>query len=846
MKHWILILFCFFCFSKGFSQSLYPLDYFLPDSLTYDDKVPTPQQVLGFDIGEWHLTHDQLVYYVRTLAQTSDRITIEEYGRTYEKRPLVVLTITSPSNQQNIKQIQKEHVQLSDPKSSANLDTDKMPAVVRLSYSVHGNEASGGNAAAVVAYFLAAAQGEAINELLDKTVVLLDPCINPDGFQRFSTWVNMHKSYELVTDPVSREFNEPFPRGRTNHYWFDINRDWLLLQHPESRGRVANFHAWKPNILTDHHEMGSNATFFFQPGVPSRNNPNTPLKNKELTETIGKFHAAALDAIGVLYYSEEGFDDFYYGKGSTYPDINGSVGILFEQASARGHAQETDNGILHFAFAIRNQFTTSLSTLRAALAMRKTLLDYQRDFYKNAPKSRGAYIFGDKYDLVRNHQLKEILLQHQIEVYPLDQDLSAEGNQFEKDKAYVVPLDQPQVRLINTLFEKVTTFEDSIFYDISSWTMPLAFNLPYAKLGTVPTHRKENNVAFPKGKITRDSNTEVGYLFHWDSYLAPRALHQILSKGLRAKVATKTATLKQGDTEVAVEYGSIFVPAAGQALQGKTLREFIQQIAEENVIEIHPVSTGLTEKGIDLGSNDMRPLVHPKPLMVVGNGINSYDAGEVWHLLDQRYQMPLTMVEQNNFGRVNLEQYNTLILVDGNYNDLSNAVAKIKEWLQAGNTLICFGSASRWATQQGLASVKFKSIPSLDSIASYQYVDRGNLRGAQQLGGAIFEAELDLSHPIAYGFRKDNMAVFKDNRLFMEMPSNVFAVPLKFTDKPRLSGYASKQNIELLKSTPVVSINATGRGKTIAFAINPNFRAFWYGTNKLFANALFFGRIIGL
>ncbi len=837
------LLFCFLLLFCSQAKAQNTLAYYLPDSLSYDPKIPTPESVLGFQIGDWHLSHDQLVYYMRVLAQASERVSLEEYARTYEKRPLLVLTITSAKNHQNLAQIQKDHVALSNPKESGKLNTENMPAVVRLSYSVHGNEASGGNASALVAYHLAAGQGAAMDELLDKVVILLDPCINPDGFQRFSTWVNMHKSYNLVTDPVSREFNEPFPRGRTNHYWFDVNRDWLLLQHPESRGRVANFHAWKPNILTDHHEMGSNATFFFQPGVPSRNNPNTPAKNMELTRAIGKYHAAALDAIGSLYYSEEGFDDFYYGKGSTYPDVNGSIGILFEQASARGHAQDTENGVLTFGFAIRNQFTASLSTLRAALGMRTTLLDYQRDFYKSAPQAKGAYVFGSEYDEVRNYHLYRLLKQHQIDVYTLDQDMKTEGKNFVKGKAFVVPLEQPQVRLINTLFEKVTTFEDSLFYDISAWTMPLAFNLPYAKVNAVPSYSQAQTDTAPKGKRI-GGQSEVGYLFHWDSYDAPKALHQILNKGLKAKVATRTAKVATSEEEIKLEYGSIFVPATRQELSGKALLDFLTQIAEENALTLYALPTGLTEPGIDLGSNDMKTLKHPRPLMLVGNGVSSYDAGEVWHLLDQRYQMPLTMVEQDNFSRVNLSDYNTIILVDGNYSALNEQISKLSTWLSAGNTIICLGDANRWAAQNGLVNLKFKKLPAVDTLSQYSYAERESLRGAQQLGGAIFEAKLDLSHPLAYGFREEKIALFKDNRLFAENLENVFQTPIKHTSSPRLSGYISKPNLDLLKDTPAVSVANYGRGQVVSFLINPNFRAFWYGTNKLFANALFFGRII--
>ena len=368
----------------GFCVNIYAqkqaLNYFLPE-INYDKNIPSPESFLGYQVGEWHVSHDRLAAYMKEVARLSNRVKIEEYARTHENRPLLLLTITSESNQKNIEKIRKAHTYLSDPNISEGINIENMPAVVYQGYSVHGNEASGSNAALLMAYYLAAGKGKEIEKLLNEVVILLDPCLNPDGLNRFASWVNTHKSKNLIGDPASRELNEAWPGGRTNHYWFDLNRDWLLTQHPESQGRIKIFHNWKPNILTDHHEMGSESTFFFQPGIPTRTNPLTPEKNQELTKKIAGFHAKALDEIGSLYYTEESFDDFYYGKGSTYPDINGCVGILFEQASARGHLHETKNGDLSFPFAIRNQVKTSLSTLEAAKNLRKELLSFQRNFY---------------------------------------------------------------------------------------------------------------------------------------------------------------------------------------------------------------------------------------------------------------------------------------------------------------------------------------------------------------------------------------------------------------------------------------------------------------------------------
>ena len=344
--------------------------------------IPTPEEIIGHQVGEWHITHDKLVQYMYELADLSDKITIENRGKTFEGRPLILLTITSKENHSNIDEILDNHQKLTEFKE--DISTENQPIVVYQGFSIHGNEASGSNASLLLAYYLAASNSEFVNKLLEETVILLDPSLNPDGLQRFAYWANTNKNINLTSDSNDREYNEVWPGARTNHYWFDLNRDWLPAQLPESQARIKSFNKWMPNILTDHHEMGTNATFFFQPGIPSRTHPLTPDLNQKLTKDIAKFHVESLDKIGSLYYSEESFDDFYYGKGSTFPDINGSIGILFEQASSRGHVQDSDNGKLDFPFTIKNQFTTGISTLKAANNLRKDILEYQKIFYINA------------------------------------------------------------------------------------------------------------------------------------------------------------------------------------------------------------------------------------------------------------------------------------------------------------------------------------------------------------------------------------------------------------------------------------------------------------------------------
>ena len=330
----IVLTFLFLTISFSINSQELDLNYYVPSNQNYNDKIPTPKEIIGHQVGEWHVTHDKLVEYMKVLANSSDRITLEDRGKTFEGRPLLLLTITSPNNHSRIDDIRQRHI---DGTNDSSLDVTNDPIIVYQGFSIHGNEPSGSNAALAVAYYLAASTSLATEDLLNNTVILFDPSFNPDGLQRFAYWANTNKSKNINPDSNDREYFEVWPRGRTNHYWFDMNRDWLPVQLPESRARIASFHKWLPNILTDHHEMGSNSTFFFQPGIPSRTHPLTPQLNQDLTKEIGTYHAKALDKIGSQYYSEESYDDFYYGKGSTFPDINGSIGILFEQGLSLIH-----------------------------------------------------------------------------------------------------------------------------------------------------------------------------------------------------------------------------------------------------------------------------------------------------------------------------------------------------------------------------------------------------------------------------------------------------------------------------------------------------------------------------
>jgi len=819
----------------SFGQENISLDYYFSqqDISTLNKDIPSPESVIGHPVGKWHISHDKLVEYMRKLASTSERITIEERGKTFEDRPLILLTITSKKNHQNINQIQKNHIDQTNGILTPKIDT---PLVVYQGFSIHGNEPSGSNSALLLAYYLAASNDDFVNKLLSNTIILLDPSFNPDGLQRFAYWANTNKNINLNPDSNDREYNEVWPGARTNHYWFDMNRDWLPVQLPESKARINTFHKWLPNILTDHHEMGTNSTFFFQPGVPSRTHPLTSKLNQDITRKISKYHVKALDEIGSLYYSEERFDDFYYGKGSTFPDINGGIGILFEQASSRGHIQNSDNGILTFPFTIKNQLTAGLSTLDAALNMRNEILDYQYNFYKKSREEGGkqkksAIIFGDEKDAAKTYHLAEILKRHKIKFHHIRNNFSKDKINYKKNYSFVVPKDQKNFKLINAMFEKRTTFQDSLFYDVSAWTFPLAFNLDYNMDISMDIAGKEvTELNKPLGIVKSKSN--YAYLMSWNEYYSPSVLNEILDNNIIAKVALKEFKLN----DKKYDYGTILIPVKNQNISSNSLFEMLNSLAVENNLIIDGVDTGLAD-GIDLGSTEFKTINKQKVAVLVGEGINSYDAGEIWHLFDVRYGITITKLDVKSISKADLSKYSSIIM-PSSYGLSDINTAKIIKWTEQGGNLIAFKNSLNWISKNKLLDLKFKTRKI--QTKNISFAQKENHFGAQVIGGAIFEAKLDLSHPINFGYKNKNISLFRNTTIFMDQDNISYNNPIIYSENPLLSGYISEENLDIIKSTVPFKTGAYKKGQVTCFSDNTNFRAFWYGTNKLLMNAIYF------
>ncbi len=785
------------------------------------------------------MTHDKLVQYMQALAASSDRISLEDRGSTFEGRPLLLLTVTAPENHARIQEIRAQHLALSQS-GSASLPLEDMPAVVYQGFSIHGNEPSGANAGLAYAYFLAAAQGPEMEQMLKDLVILMDPSFNPDGLQRFAYWANTNRSIHLNPDNNEREYHEVWPGGRTNHYWFDMNRDWLPVQLPESRARIRTFHQWRPNILTDHHEMGTDATFFFQPGEPSRVHPLTPSRNQELTAEIGTYHARALDRIGSLYSSEEGYDDYYYGKGSTYPDINGSIGILFEQASSRGHIQESENGVLTFPFTIRNQFVTAVSTIEAAKNLRSELLSYQRDYYAGMRQERQnfrGYVFGDSKDAYKAWHLAEILRRHNIEVRPLSGEQRIAGTTYTEGHSYAVPLAQENPRLIRAIFEKRTQFADSLFYDVSAWTVPLAFNVDYAEVNSLPQAAEQTELEPPVGRVTGRSS--YAYLFEWHEYYAPKLLNALLENGLRAKVAREPFELEGRR----YDYGTIMIPVQGQEISPEGIHDLLMEVVPSTGITVYSTGTGVA-RGIDLGSREFDPVEAPKVAMVVGRGVRSYDAGEIWHLFDTRYGMKITKIDRDYLDQTDLSDYTDIIIPSAASSTFSDtATENLRTWVKAGGTLIGYRSTANWLDSKDFLELDFRKDSTLKA-SDIRFDQKADFQGAQVTGGAIFQARLDRSHPVGWGYKNDLLSLFRNTNIYLEPEKNSYDNPIRYTESPLQSGYISEENARLISGSVPFKAARMGKGRVILFTDNTNFRAFWYGTNKLLMNAIFFGHIM--
>ena len=857
----LLLPFLLICNAPALAQSLTLSDIFDRPPVV-NASIPTPEEVIGVRVGERHWYHYEIVNYLDALAEASPRmVALGEHARSYGGRPLVSYALSTPENLARLDEIKAARAAIIDPEADVDLTTQ--PAVLHMMYSIHGNEPSGANATPLVAYYLNAALDDALLAQLEDVVIVFNPMLNPDGLDRFAYWSNAHRGVNPSFDSNDREHVQSVPNGRTNYYWFDLNRDWLPHQHPESRGRLALFHEWKPNVQLDFHEQGSNSNFFFMPGKPERTNPLTPKINQLLTAKIGEYHAGAFDAEGVRYFTEEGYDDFFMGKGSTYPDLFGTVGILFEQPSSRGAGQSTLNGTLTFPFSISNQFRASLSSVKATADLKDELLDYQRNFYTKQKRSRGHYLASAEGDSTRLQEFVRILKGHQIEVETLVNDVTAEGQLFKAGQAIAISLDQPQATYLETLWRAQLEFEENVFYDVSTWTLPWAFNLSHTR---EPVRNAKTKALAPSeaGEASALARSPIGYLVDWRDANSPALLYDLLEAGANVRVAKAPFTaLTTNEGAVNFGYGTLFVAPELQESIPEAALSLLNEAVSRG-LRIYPAASSYTPEGIDLGSRDFDVLSLPNVVLVTGPGTSAYGTGEIWHLLDTRVDMPITMVDSHNLKRLELDRYTHVIMTTPLR--APGAAAQLDAFVKSGGVLWLQGASTvAWAADEGLTEATWRETPAQRQAAELKRA-RNNKASPEIQGallperkpfstasdeyaftlvrGAILQGDLDTSHPLGYGYTSSELAVFRTTNRFMNPSSNAYSSPVVYTDSPLLSGYMSDENRTLVANSAGLVVDERGQGAVVLSLDSPTFRAFWWGTQRLLVNGIFFGDLL--
>ena len=811
------------------------LDYYFPDEISVDSAIPTPEEFLGYVIGTRVTEHSRINAYYEKLAELSDRAELIEIGKSHESRPIYVLAISSPENINNLNELK---VLRQDVRKGSRVNS---PLIIFLGNTVHGNEISASEASLFSAYYYIAAQTDKIIKQLNESVIFIDPVRNPDGQERFASWINSNISFNRNnTSQYDREHSEGWPRGRGNHYWFDLNRDWVNIVHPESKSRVILYQDWLPHVQADHHEMGTNTSFFFEPTDPDGNESHLiPQSNYKLNQLFAEYFADALNKIGSFYYTKESYDNKNPNFGSTYPDFNGGVGILFEQGSSRGLVQESDNGLLTLPFTIRNQLVTTIATVDAAHGNRDALFDLQNEFFTKPSASvdkRRSYIIGDAYDSERLNKFVELLLTHRLEVYENNNDVVIDSVTYYSGKSYIIPAGQPNSALVGIIFDDKIDFDDESKLGYGAgFSIAHSSGLSYGISNSV--NRGNRVESAPNIANNGFQKSDYAYLIDFRNSGSQKLVLNLLENDINVKTGTKTFSLNNQSGEKDFSYGSLLIPVRTQKIGSDELYETLKNLSDQSSVEIIPVNSGFNFKGVDLGSSSFKNIEKPKVLIVTGADISSTEVGEVWHLFDQQLHYPLTRVNSDNFRRVPLNEFNRIVFVSGSYDFLNESqLDELKGWVKGGGTLITINGASQWAINNKISSESF--VAQNDSNVN----SNGNSNGrSSRQPTSIFMSTIDLTNPLAFGLTSERLPVIRESKLFIASTQNSIAT---YGDNPLLNGFISSDNLDQITQSASITANGLGRGNVIHFADNPLFRGIWHGTSRTFVNAILFGNLV--
>jgi len=780
------------------------IEYYLPvKNVTFNRQIPTPAQYLGYEIAECFVEWSDMVGYMKALEQASPRVSIKTFGTTYEKRRFIQVAITSPENQARLEEIRKEHLSLTDAAVSAGLNIKKMPLVVDIAASVHGNEASGVNAILPVAYYFTAAEDRSVKEFLENTILILTPGLNPDGINRFATWCNVNSSLNPQNDPNAREHGEMTPSSRANHYWNNCNRDVLNLQHPEGRNGVEMYLYWMPNVLLDLHEQGGHKRgfYYFSPGDARRTHQYIPQENQDLTKSISKATAAAFDSMQVKYMTERGYDDFYIGKFAAYGDVLGSVCLLHEQTGTYGHFRDfAEAGYRDFAFTVRNQSVASVTLAFRSYALKDTLMNYMRNFYlrtavASAADQKAGYVFDARGDRGTAFSFLKMLKGHQIEVYPV------EG----KEGTYAVPFQQKGYWKIKCIFEDITSYQDSTFYDISTWTIPRAFNLKYETVAKMPKLGGQiTEPVLAEGKV-EGGLSEEGYTFGLREYFTPKFMAAIQRKGVKI---------------LATADGKMFIPAQSGKLSAQQTYDILSEVAAATAVNVTAVKSAKHfAKATEVRQPNTALIVNTK----ASGGYQKQ--GQIWKLLDDTYNMNHSIVnlERLESSKCDLNIYNSIVCYGTMPKGHDSSYKKVREWVENGGTLILYSTACNFAKQLGYPAAKYHKSTN------------------KKYSGAIFSADLvSLKNPLLWGYDQKSLDIFKQDDDSISLPSAA-DVAVQYSKNPYRSGCVTEAEKTAFEGNPVVASMPAGKGRIIFITEDIHFRAVWYGTSHILTNAIYFG-----
>ncbi|NDK54594.1 M14 family metallopeptidase [Pontibacter fetidus] len=820
--------------------------------------LQSPEQFLGYKLGEQFTTHNRVLDYVNYVAaQVPKRIKVQEYGKTYEGRPLMLAYVASEENLPRLDQIRENNLKTAGV--TQGQPQGSQPAIVWLSYNIHGNESVSTEAMMQVLYELANTANTQTQSWLKNTVVILDPCVNPDGRERYVQWYKQAAGLGGNPSPYAWEHNEPWPGGRPNHYYFDLNRDWAWQTQIESKQRMAVYNNWLPQVHADFHEMGVDAPYYFSPAAKPFHESITPWQ-RQFQNTIGDYNRQYFDKNNWLYFTRESFDLFYPSYGDTWPTFNGAIGMTYEQGGSgrAGLAIETQNGdTLTLTDRIAHHVAASMATMQATSEKADQIKQEFRKYYENnLKKPDGDYkAFVLKADGSGNLKaLTDYLDRQQIQYGYAGKNTSGRGFNYATgkeenvkvgEKDVVISMYQPKSTLVKVLFEPNATLEDSLTYDITSWAMPYAFGVQaYAlKKKLEPQNKQQPAATIATPTIAKP----YAYLVRWNNLQDLKFLTELQKQGIKVRMAEKAFETDKQQYAA----GTLIITRTGNESLGDKFDTIVRELAKKQMIDLGATATGFVSSGADFGSGSVRYLKMPKVALMTGEGVSPNAFGEVWHYFEQQIGYPVTVISTAYFKNVPLHEFDVLILPAGSYGKVldEQTLEEVKDWVKAGGKLIAMESAAAFLAGKKEFDLKQKGSDKAETDKAkekkpedpYQnlkvYGDRERESLVSEVQGSVFRVNLDKTHPLAFGYGDTYFALVRSSNTFEYLKDGWNVGVLKKNNYT--TGFVGSAIKEKLQDALILGTQPMGRGQIIYMADNPLFRGFWHSGKLMFGNAVF-------